>query len=174
MNYFQLLALPEQYDVDLDALAENYRSLQKAFHPDKFATASEREKLQAVQQTAQVNDGYQTLKDPVKRAEYILSLRGLDLKHEQTTMQDTAFLMEQMELRESLEEIPEADDVEQAIEEFDELISAQTKNYQLLLAEQITEQSDEANHSSANLIRKLKFMLKLHHELEQLEDSILD
>lgn len=174
MNYFELFGLAENYDIDQAELSEQYRNLQKTFHPDKFANASERDKLNSVQQTAMINDAFHSLKHPLSRAEYMLSLRGLDLKHEQTTLQDNAFLMEQMELRESLEEISSADDPEQAIQEFDELISAQSKNYQIQLGEQLAMNNETANHQAANIVRKLKFMNKLHYELEQLEDSLLD
>ncbi|MGL5358514.1 MAG: co-chaperone HscB, partial [Shewanella sp.] len=108
MNYFELFNFPPAFDIDTALLAERYRELQRAVHPDKFAHDTEQQKLLAVQRTAQVNDGYHTLKDPIGRAEHLLSLRGIDLSHETTTVKDTAFLMQQMEWREALEDIRHA------------------------------------------------------------------
>ncbi|MGL5407715.1 MAG: co-chaperone HscB, partial [Shewanella sp.] len=105
MNYFELFKFPPAFDIDTALLAERYRELQRAVHPDKFAHDTEQQKLLSVQRTAQVNDGYQTLKDPIRRAEHLLSLRGIDLSHETTTVKDTAFLLQQMEWREALEDV---------------------------------------------------------------------
>ncbi|ERM62147.1 cobalamin (5'-phosphate) synthase, partial [Vibrio mimicus CAIM 1883] len=105
MNYFELFGLPIQFELDGSLLSSQFRTLQKRFHPDNFATASERDRLLAVQQAAQINDAYQTLKDPIRRAEYLLSLQGIEMNAEQQTLQDPMFLMEQMELREELESV---------------------------------------------------------------------
>ncbi|MGY0564180.1 MAG: Fe-S protein assembly co-chaperone HscB, partial [Paraglaciecola chathamensis] len=104
MNYFALFNLTPSFEIDKAGLAATYQQLQKLTHPDKFATASERDKLIALQKNAQVNDGYQVLKTPLSRAEHMLELRGVELQHEQKTMQDGAFLMQQMEWREQLDD----------------------------------------------------------------------
>ena len=93
MNYFELFNIPVFFDVDLSLLPQTYQQLQRLTHPDKFASGSEQEKLLAVQKNSQVNDAYSVLKSPLSRAEYLLSLRGIDLKHEQQTIKDSAFLM---------------------------------------------------------------------------------
>ncbi len=109
MNHFELLGLPVQYQLDSAHLSSQFRELQRQYHPDKFSTSSERDQLMAVQKAAQINDAYQILKNPVSRLEYLLFLNGIDMRSEQTTMQDPVFLMEQMELRETLEEIDDED-----------------------------------------------------------------
>ncbi len=86
MNYFELFGLPIQFELDGSLLSSQFRALQKRFHPDNFATASERDRLMAVQQAAQINDAYQTLKDPLRRAEYLLSLQGIEMNAEQQTL----------------------------------------------------------------------------------------
>ena len=73
-NYFELFNLPEKFQIDLEMLQENYRAIQKEIHPDRFATSSENEKVQSMIMSTQTNDGYETLKSPIKRAKYILSL----------------------------------------------------------------------------------------------------
>ncbi|MEK6214396.1 MAG: Fe-S protein assembly co-chaperone HscB, partial [Vibrio fluvialis] len=88
MNYFELFGLPTQFDLDGSLLSSQFRELQKRFHPDNFATASERDRLLAVQKAAQINDAHQILKSPINRAEYLLSLNGVELRGEQQTLQD--------------------------------------------------------------------------------------
>lgn len=168
MNYFELFGIEQQFDVELDAITLQYRELQKQFHPDKFATAADSEKLAVVQKSAQINDAYTTLKDPVSRAEYLLKLRGLDIQHETQTLQDPMFLMQQMEYRETLEDLSNSDDMYDAIMEFEEQVNAEIDSFKQQLAVCLQQFDNEA---AANLIRKLKFMFKLLHELERLEDE---
>ena len=99
MNYFQLFNLPVSLNLDKAQLSRAYQTLQQLTHPDKFASGSDQEKRIALQKNAQVNDAYSTLKHPLSRAQHILALRGIVIDGEQHTMQDTAFLMQQMELR---------------------------------------------------------------------------
>ncbi|RXJ82819.1 Fe-S protein assembly co-chaperone HscB, partial [Arcobacter cloacae] len=110
MNYFELFGLPSQFKLDGSLLSSQFRELQKRFHPDNFASSSERDRLMAVQKASEINDAYQVLKQPISRAEYILAENGVDIRAEQQTMQDPMFLMEQMELREELEHISASPD----------------------------------------------------------------
>ncbi len=92
MNYFALFGIEESFDVDTAKLSEIYQTLQKKVHPDKFAHASSQEQLLAVQKSAQINDAYQTLKQPLKRAEYLLNSYGrIDMPSEQASFQDNFF-----------------------------------------------------------------------------------
>jgi molecular chaperone HscB len=108
-NYFELLQLPQAFDVDLVALKNHYDEVRKSIHPDRFVNKSDVEKRVAVQYSALLNDAYQTLLSPVKRAIHLLALQGdcLNLEHE--TIKDEAFLMLQMKLR---ERIGEGEDME--------------------------------------------------------------
>ncbi|WP_320752483.1 co-chaperone HscB, partial [Enterobacter roggenkampii] len=110
MDYFTLFGLPAQYPIDLQALTIRFQDLQRQYHPDKFASGTQAEQLAAVSQSATINQAWQTLRHPLARAEYLLSLHGFDLASEQHTVRDTAFLMEQLELREELDEIEQAKD----------------------------------------------------------------
>ncbi|KXF79768.1 co-chaperone HscB [Enterovibrio coralii] len=170
MNHFELFGLSCQFELDGSSLSSQYRELQRRFHPDKFATASEQDKLLAVQKAAQINDAYQTLSDPVRRAEYMLSLNGIELRDEQQTMQDPAFLMQQMELREELEEIADSNEPEEKLFDFEQQVSNIHKS---LLAE-LKNQLDTAQWSdAAATVRKLKFLVKLKQEIERIEDRLL-
>ena len=165
MNHFELFGLPIQFELDGSLLSTQFRELQKQFHPDNFSTASERDRLMSVQKAAQINDAYQVLKQPVSRLEYILQLNGLDIRGEQKTLQDPMFLMQQMELREELEEIND----EEALLDFDAKVNKLYKQHLLEVQQQLQDAMWEA---AAEQVRKLKFIEKLKQEIEQTEDRL--
>ncbi|CAM4059071.1 MULTISPECIES: co-chaperone HscB [Pseudoalteromonas] len=174
MRYFELFAIPVDYNIDLATVNKNYLELQRAVHPDRHANASSRDKLLAVQNTAEINDALQTLKHPVKRAEYMLSELGVDIRAEQQTLQDPLFLMQQMELREELEELTASADPDAAIAQFEQQIKQLDSQYSAQLAEQLASDDEQQWQLAADNIRKLKFVYKLRDELERIEDSLFD
>ncbi len=103
-NYFEMFDLPVDFRVDQTLLHDNHQMLQSAFHPDRYINSTEQEKRLAVQQAALINEAYETLHDPVKRARYMLEVSGLELNDDHETTSDTEFLMEQIELREEMDE----------------------------------------------------------------------
>ena len=171
MNHFDLFRLPFQFELDGSLLSTQFRELQRRFHPDNFATASERDRLMSIQKAAQINDAFQTLKNPISRAEYMLSEKGIDIRGEQKTLHDPEFLMQQMELREALEDIPYASEPEDALFDFEQQISALYKS-QLADLEGLLNQEDW--QQAADAVRKLKFIDKLRYEIERLEETLLD
>ncbi len=102
-NHFELFGLPVQFAVEPLALEARYRELQREVHPDRFASAPDAERRVSMQLATRVNEAYQTLKSPLKRAVYILELRGVDSKFETNTAMPPEFLMEQMNWRERIE-----------------------------------------------------------------------
>lgn len=170
MNHFELFGLPLQFQLDGSLLSSQFRDLQRQFHPDKFAIASERDRLLAVQKAAQINDAYQVLKNPISRAEYLLVQHGEDIRGEQQTMQDPMFLMEQMELREELEGIADSSDPEDALFAFEGKVS---KMYKQQLSAIQQELESEAWLEAADRVRKLKFIAKLKNEIELVEDRLI-
>lgn len=170
MNYFELFGLPTQFQLDGSLLSSQFRELQKRFHPDNFATASERDRLMSVQKTAEINDANQVLKSPITRAEYLLSLNGVELRGEQQTLQDPMFLMEQLELREELEAIIESSDAESALFDFDNKVEKMYKQYLTQVEQQLNGQQWD---TAADTVRKLKFIAKLKNEIERVEDKLL-
>ena len=174
MNYFQLFGIEVVFDVDLSQLSQIYQTLQKAVHPDKFAHASSQEQLIAVQKSAEINDAYQTLKQPLKRAEYLLTLRGIEMPSEQKSFSDISFLMRQMELREMLAEVKLADDIDAALENAQQELSQEYQEHFALMKVQIQENSEASNALACDNLRKLKFYQKLNLEVERLEDSLFD
>ncbi|MFC1507628.1 co-chaperone HscB [Pseudomonadota bacterium] len=171
MNHFELFRLPFQFELDGSLLSTQFRELQRRFHPDNFATASERDRLMSVQKAAQINDAFQTLKNPISRTEYMLSEKGVDIRGEQKTLHDPEFLMQQMELREALEDIPHASDPEDALFDFEKQILVLYKS-QLADLEGLLNQEDWLQ--AADAVRKLKFIDKLRYEIERLEETLLD
>lgn len=174
MNYFQLFNIDAAFDVDLNQLAQTYQMLQKSVHPDRFAQASNQEQLLAVQKSAEINDAYQTLKQPIKRAEYLLASRGVEIPNEQHSFRDTSFLMRQMELREALEDVKFADDIDSALDAIQQILAQEYQQHLALMQAQILENSKASNQLACDNLRKLKFYQKLNIEVERLEDSLLD
>jgi molecular chaperone HscB len=102
-DHFELFGIPVRFEVDTAELDRRYRELHREVHPDRFATAPEAERRVSMQLATRVNEAYQTLKSPLKRAVYILQLRGVDPKFETNTAMPPEFLMEQMSWRERIE-----------------------------------------------------------------------
>jgi molecular chaperone HscB len=174
MKYFELFGIETQFSVDLAHINQRYLELQRAVHPDRHAHSGAQEQLLAVQKTAELNDAFQILKDPLKRAEYILAERGLDIRAEQQTLKDPVFLMQQMELREELEDIPHANNVEAAIAQFEAHTKTLKNEYLAQLIAVIDSVEQEQLLQAADIIRKLKFIVKLQSELERIEDSLFE
>ena len=155
-NYFELFNLPEKFQIDLEMLQENYRAIQKEIHPDRFATSSENEKVQSMIMSTQANDGYETLKSPIKRAKYILSLH----KSVEKITLPPDFLMQQMEWEEHFEAIEKNSS---ELTEFKSTINKKYEEYSLLISTQI---DHDHNWSDAAIsIDKLYFIEKLLHKI---------
>ncbi|WP_226572332.1 co-chaperone HscB [Mangrovibacter yixingensis] len=170
MDYFTLFGVPVSYSLDSSQLADRYQELQRQFHPDKFASRPQAEQLLAVQQSANINQAWQTLRHPLSRAEYILSLHGFDLASEQHTVRDTAFLMEQLELREELDGIEQKRD-EVRLEAF---LARVTQMYNARHKDMVSLLDAEQWDSAADSVRKLRFLDKLRSQAEQFEEKLLD
>ena len=104
-NYFEIFGLPVDYAVAEGLLADRFLDLQKQVHPDRFAAGTDQEKRLAMQWATLVNTANETLRAPLPRAIYMLELRGVALKHNPAL--PPSFLMDQIDLREQLEEIEE-------------------------------------------------------------------
>ncbi|WP_373691635.1 Fe-S protein assembly co-chaperone HscB [Hyalangium versicolor] len=103
---FEVFELPASYDVDVPTLEKRFRELSLQLHPDRFAQADARERRLSLEQTTALNEAYKTLKDPSRRAFYLLKLQGVDLDREDAGTQKgmpAEFLEEVLELREELE-----------------------------------------------------------------------
>ncbi|WKE67499.1 Fe-S protein assembly co-chaperone HscB [Gallaecimonas kandeliae] len=153
--------------LDREELASRYRRLAAALHPDRFASGSERDRAQALAKTALLNDAFETLKHATLRAQYLLSLNGVDIQGESQTLKDSAFLMQQLEWREALAEVEDADGIDSLRTEIVQARSELHQEFAGLYGQQDFD-------SAADTVRKLKFVDKMLVEIERLEESLLD
>ncbi|HEB82102.1 MAG TPA: Fe-S protein assembly co-chaperone HscB [Gammaproteobacteria bacterium] len=170
-NFFELFDLPVAYDIDTGKMQQAYMALQKQVHPDRFASASDQEKRISMQQTSWINEAQTTLKDPVQRAAYMLKLKGLDINlHNETTM-DAAFLMQQLEMRERLENIKKEADPLAALDKMAKDVKQSSSELMQGFARAYEEDRlDDARE----YIRKLQFMQKAKNQINNLIADIED
>jgi molecular chaperone HscB len=167
-NHFELFHLPVRFDVDMAALNAAYHEVQGRVHPDKFAHASDTEKRVAMQWATRANEAYQVLKHPLKRATYLCELNGVDLQTESNTAMPPAFLMQQMEWREGLDEARAANDVE-ALEQLDEEMRSVRKQK----LERVGSLIDGGDfEQAAKEVRQLMFLEKFGEEVAQAFEKI--
>lgn len=103
-NDFELFELPVGFALDRAQLDERWKNLQREVHPDRHAAADAQTQRQAMQWSVRINEAYQRLKDPMQRAAYLCELHGAPIQAENNTAMPAAFLMQQMEWREALDE----------------------------------------------------------------------
>jgi len=168
-DFFSLFNLPGHFQLDTTFLEKNYRALQSQVHPDKFAHLPEVERRLSMQWATRVNEAYQTLRSPLNRARYLLSLHGVDTQEESNTAMPIDFLMKQMEWREELDEAKRSKNSEELgnIEQ------------QVLVTKKILEQDLQGNLDNAHdyvaasgIVRKLKFIEKLGEEIGSAFDEL--
>lgn len=173
-NHFELFGLPVAFEIDRKALHEAQQRLQSKFHPDRVAGGSDQEKRLAVQQAAWINEAYQTLQDPVKRARYMLSLKGLDMNDEHETTGDTAFLMEQIELREEMEQCRSCQDPLRCCDHITGKLDQRSKEY----AAEFQRLYDAGDYEGARqIIKKMQFISRILEQIDEyqmkLEEELL-
>jgi molecular chaperone HscB len=81
-DYFSVFGLEPRLNLDLGALEQEFHRLSRRLHPDRYARAPENEKEWSLADTALLNDAYRTLKDPIRRTEYLLKLHGAEIGEE--------------------------------------------------------------------------------------------
>jgi len=165
-NHFELFGLVPAFALDLDHLDRAYRDIQAEVHPDRFAHAGDAERRASMQMTTQVNEAYRTLKSPVQRAKYLLELNGVDVGFETNTAMPADFLMQQMELREKLEQ---ARDVT-ALGLLQKELSAEKKEIEIRIAEFID--SRHEYRQASDFVRKLMFLEKFGDEIDAAYETL--
>lgn len=171
-NYFELFDIPVAFDIDLNDLSSRYQELQRQVHPDKFATATDQERRISVQQTANINEAFRVLKDPLQRGRYLLELYGVRLDDEMDTSSDTAFLMEQMALREALAEIREQPDPVEALLKLIADIDSRERELIDTVKNNFNNPTTDALQQARNTIQKLQFIKRLQEEAAELEEEL--
>ena len=158
-NHFELFGLTPAYALDLDHLDRAYRDIQAEVHPDRFVRAGDAERRASMQMTTQVNEAYRTLKSPVRRAKYLLELNGVDVGFETNTAMPADFLMEQMEMRERLEESRSVD----SLKSLELNLAKMKKEIEAQIARTVDGRHDYEGASET--VRKLMFLEKFGDEI---------
>ncbi|MGN6388943.1 MAG: Fe-S protein assembly co-chaperone HscB [Burkholderiaceae bacterium] len=167
-NHFELFHLPERFAIDAAALERAYHEVQGRAHPDRFANASGAEKRVAMQWATRANEAYQTLKNPFRRAAYLCELHGVDLQTESNTAMPPAFLMQQMEWREALDDAKGARDTD-ALERLQADVAAERRD-KLGRVEALLDAQDY--EGAAQGVRQLMFLEKFLEEIGRAFDVI--
>jgi molecular chaperone HscB len=102
MDYFEVFGLSRALAIDPATLEKTFHQLSRKYHPDYFTTGSASDRVQAVRMTALINDAYRTLRNPIRRVEYLLSLEGLKPDGSKVPQ---SLLMEVFEINEHMEDI---------------------------------------------------------------------
>lgn len=165
-SHFELFGLTPAFAVEADALERSYREIQSKVHPDRFAHAGDAERRASLQWTTRVNEAFQILKNPVTRAKHLLELHGVDVAFETNTAMPPDFLMQQMELREALEEAKSPE----ALDKLRKTLVQQKSQMEKQIADSIDQKKDYAG--AAGLVRKLQFLDKLDSEIDAAYDTI--
>jgi molecular chaperone HscB len=151
-NDFELFGLPAQFAQERAAIDARWKDLQREAHPDKFAAQGAAAQRVAMQWSVRINEAYQRLKDPLKRAAYLCELRGAPIEAENNTAMPHAFLVEQMEWREALDDARNVADLDQ--------LNAQLLRTRRHILQQLETLLDAQNDSAqaAQQVRALMFI----------------
>jgi len=163
---FELFGLPPQFDQDRVTLDARWKDLQREAHPDKFAAQGTAAQRVAMQWSVRINEAYQRLKDPVRRAAYLCELGGVAIDAERNTAMPADFLMQQMTWREQLEE---AEDLATLEALRDEVMKAHRD-----ALSDCGENIDRAHDlpRAAELVRRLMFIGRFLHDIDNRLDQL--
>lgn len=165
-SFFDLFALPAVFNIDARSLERAYRVVQTRVHPDKFAATGSTEQRQAAQWAALANEAYQTLKHPLQRARYLVSLNGIDPGVHTAPV---AFLATQLELREAVQDAKVTRNL-QALAELQHSLQRDLSALHEMLAQQLDAARDYA--AAAQTVQMLQFLDKLAAEINAALDAL--
>jgi molecular chaperone HscB len=169
-NYFEIFSLQESFDLDLENLTVEYKNLQSQMHPDKFSGADDASRLHALQLSSIINDAFDTLKSPLKRAAYLLTLNGINPEENNQNHLAESFLLQQMEWRDLLDDATEEEDLT-LVENLKQEVMEERENC-------IIEFQDFVNAynfvDAKPIYNKLQFVEKMLVEINRSEEKILD
>jgi molecular chaperone HscB len=158
---FELFGLERRFALDPAALDARWRALQTEVHPDKFAAQGAAAQRVAMQWAVRVNEAYQRLKDPLKRAAYLCELNGAAIEAENNTAMPTSFLMQQMAWREALDDARSID----AVEALHDELSRHRRDALAQLERTLDDTHDHA--AAAQQVRALMFSERFAHDIDQ-------
>jgi molecular chaperone HscB len=159
-NDFELFELPQQFALDRAQLDDRWKALQREVHPDRFAAQGAAAQRVAMQWSVRINEAYQRLKDPLRRAAYLCELRGVPVQAENNTAMPTAFLMQQMAWRETLEDTTQLS----ALEALADQVAAERRSLQQSLGQLLDVQQDI--QAAVGQVRALMFIERFAAEVD--------
>jgi molecular chaperone HscB len=170
VDKFAVLGLPRAYEVDEHALDETFRSLSRKLHPDRFARATPRERRFSLEQTTLLNDAYRTIRDPVKRAEHLLALRGVKVAGEErggSAAMPQEFLEQALEDREKLLEA-KTEGGPEAVAKLAEGVRGKRQEAMDEIARALSEQrpTHDQLQRTAELLARLRYYARYLDEVE--------
>ena len=158
---FELFAVPPRFAQDAAQLDARWKELQRQVHPDKFAAQGAATQRVAMQWSARINEAYRRLKDPLKRAAYLCELNGAPIDAESNTAMPAEFLMQQMELREAVDDAVDA----AAMDEIGRQSATLKREMLLKLEQQMDAQHDWP--AAAQTVRALMFLDRLAGDIDR-------
>ncbi len=175
-SYFELFGLKPGFELDLSVLEKKYQTQILTYHPDKFVNRSDKIKDQALRNTALINNAYEVLSSPLRRATYLLKLKNIDAFDEKDVKMDIDFLKEQIVLRERLEVAftqKNLEVLEEFLTEIDTLINSHITKINHLFSEYKNLEKNEILLKIKELIRQLRFYEQLQKNIQQQLDKLL-
>ena len=165
-NDFEIFGVAPAFALDRDALDKRWKDLQREAHPDRFAAADAQAQRQAMQWSVRINEAYQRLKDPLKRAAYLCELNGAPIQAENNTAMPAVFLMQQMQWREDLEDASDSAALERMA---DDVAAARSR---MLLDLQQTADVQRDFPALAGQVRALMFVERFARDVENRLDQL--
>lgn len=163
---FELFGVLRRFAQERSALDARWKELQREAHPDRFAAQGAAAQRVAMQWSVRINEAYQRLKDPLRRAAYLCELHGAPIRAEDNTAMPSEFLMQQMEWREALEDTDSAAAVDALAAEVQQARSAALERCAAL----IDTQADFAG--AAQQVRALMFIARFGQDIARRQDQL--
>jgi molecular chaperone HscB len=163
---FELFGLEKRFKQDRTELDARWKDLQRQAHPDRFSAQGAAAQRVAMQWSVRINEAYQRLKNPLKRAAYLCELHGAEVNAENNTAMPASFLMQQMQWREELDEAQGVEDLEQISQQ-----CSQAERDALLKIEQLLDQSLDYGAAVAQ-VRALMFIERFAADVNARLDQI--
>ena len=165
-NDFELFGITPRFAQDRAAIDARWKDLQREVHPDKFAAQGASAQRLAMQWSVRINEAYQRLKDPLKRAAYLCEMSGAPVNAENNTAMPADFLVQQMQWRESLEEAASIDDIHEITAAL-----SHSKQQLLLKCELLLDQAHDYVSAVAE-VRALMFLDRFASDVEKRLDEL--
>jgi molecular chaperone HscB len=174
-DYYEILGIPRALNLSLDELQKRFYELSRQLHPDRVMQKPEAERQRALDMSSALNDAYRTLKDPIKRAPYLLGLEGFDIGEQRSKDVPPELLEEVFELNMALEEMRGGDysarpELEQAEKNFSGMLAASDQELSNLFVKYDASPSRDTLAEIRNLLNRRKYILNLVSEVQKTLD----